>query len=347
MSWFPAPSVTEERTEALRRLGVTGVVATPWRHNGLMLRIVFSVLAVVALAALFGFFAVFGMPKEWLTGLIAIGTAEWLIRRHHFFATGLETALWICGAFVLIFTLPSSGQVEAVLVFAFAAALSGWRMRDAFFGVGAVVLVVAYVALKWHELPLTMAAAAVLAIAAAVAMQRLWQRPTTNWLLAGIVLSMPVAGYLSTVFLRIFHTMAHDMPVALILAGTGVFLLAMGVHWRDRVLLISGTISIALTLIELQDLVSYPTEAKLIAFGLTFIAAGAILARALRGATLGFVTTPVRIAAYDDAMQIGGIIALAPHGDHAAAHDASGPQLADSAGPTDKSFGGAGAGGDF
>jgi hypothetical protein len=347
MTWFPGPSVEEERTEALRHLHVAGVAATPWRHNGVMLRIVFSILAVVALFAFFGFFAVLSMPKEWLTGLIAIGTAEWLIRRYHFFATGLESTLWISGAFVLIFTLPSSGKIEAILVFAFAAGLAGWRMRDAFFGVIAAVLVIAYVAAKWKDVPLTMIAASLLALAAAVAMRRAWQRPTTNWLFAGIALVMPPAGYAATIFLRIFHNFATSVPLALILAATAALLLAMGVLWRDRVLLISGTISIALAAVELHDIADYPMEAKLIGSGLLFIAAGVLLARALRGATRGFVTTPVRIAAYDDAMQIGGIIAVAPHGDHAASHDAGGPQLADSAGPTDKSFGGAGSGGGF
>jgi hypothetical protein len=347
MNWFPGPSVEEERTEELRHLPVTGVAATPWRHNGVMLRIVFGILAIVAVAALFGFFAVLSMPKEWLTGLIAIGTAEWLIRRYHFFATGLESTLWISGAFVLIFTLPSSGKIEAILVFAFAAGLAGWRMRDAAFGGVAAILVIAYVAAKWKDVPLTMIAASLVVIAAAVAMRRTWQRPSTNWLFAGIALVMPMTGYAATIFLRIFHNFATSVPLALILAVTAILLLAMGVLWRDRVLLISGTISLALVAVELQDLVSYSMEAKLIAFGLLFIAAGVILARTLRGATRGFVTTPVRIAAYDDATQIGGIIAIAPHGEHAASHDASGPQLADSAGPTDKSFGGAGAGGGF
>ncbi|HXH95151.1 MAG TPA: hypothetical protein VNN25_26490 [Thermoanaerobaculia bacterium] len=348
MSWLPGPSVEEERTEALRRLHVADVAATPWRHNGIMLRIVFSVLAIVALAALFGFFAILSLPKEWLTGIAAIGAAEWLIRRHHFFSTGLESTLWIAGLFCLIFTLPSSGKVEAVLAFAFAAGLAGWRMRDAFFGVCAVVLVVVYVAAKWDFVVLTMFVAGVLALAAAIAMRRVWQRPTTEWLFAGIALAMPVTGWAATIFMRVFHNFATSLPVALILTATAVVLLAMGVLCRDRVLLISGTISLALVAVELQDRISLPMEAKLVTFGLAFIAAGAILARSLRRATSGFVTTPVRVAAYDEAMQIGGILAVAPHGDHAAAsHDAGGPQLSDSAGPTDKSFGGAGAGGGF
>lgn len=348
MSWFPGPSVEDERTEALRRLHVPDVAATPWRHSGVMLRIVYSILAIIAVAALFGFFAILSLPKEWLTAIAAIGTAEWLIRRHHFFATGLESTLWIAGTFVLIFTLPSSGKVEAVLVFALATGLAGWRMRDAFFGVCAVVLVVVYVAAKWNDVIGTMTIAAILALAAAVAMRRVWQRPTTEWLFAGIALAMPVTGWAATIFMRVLHTFATSVPVAVILAVTAAVLLSMGVRFRDRVLLISGTISLALIAVELQDHIDLPMEAKLVTFGLAFIAAGAVLARSLRRATSGFVTTPVRVAAYDEAMQIGGIIAIAPHG-HAetASQDAGGPHLSDSASPTDKSFGGAGAGGGF
>jgi hypothetical protein len=313
-----------------------------------MLRIVYSILAIVALAALFGFFAILSLPKEWLTGIVAIGTAEWLIRRYHFFATGLESTLWIAGVFVLIFTLPSSGKVEALLVFAFAAGLAGWRMRDAFFGVCAVALVVVYVAAKSNDVMATMAAAAVLALAAAIAMRRVWQRPTTEWLFAGIALSMPVTGWTATIVMRVFHNFAASVPVALILTATAAVLLTMGLRFRDRVLLISGSIAFALVAVELHDRIDLPMEAKLVTFGVAFIAAGAVLARSLRHATSGFVTTAVRVAAYDEAMQIGGILAVAPHGDHAAAsHDTGGPQLADSAGPTDKSFGGAGAGGEY
>ena len=350
MSWFPTPSAAEERTEALRGLPVAGMDATPWRHYGVLLRIVFSVLAAFAVSTLFGFLDLLHMPKGLLTAALAIGTAEWLIRRYRFFGTGLESALWLCGTFAFIFGLPSSGKVEAILVFAAAAALSGWRMRNAFFGVLAAVLVVAYVAAKWdYGWALTMAVAAFVAIAAALAMRRVQQRLSTERLVVGLALAMPVAGYLATIVQRLFRSRAYasNIPVAAILVATALLLLAAGIAWRDRVLLVSGTISIALAAVELHDLFAYPTEAKLIAGGVVVAAIAAAFARALRGAARGFVVTPVPSSAYDEAMQIGGIIAVAPHGHAPASHEVGGPQLSDSAGPTDKSFGGAGSGGGF
>jgi len=56
-----------------------------------------------------------------------------LIRQNHFFRTGIERAS-VCGTFAFIFGLPS-WEGRGLLVFAAAAALSGWRMRNTFFGV--------------------------------------------------------------------------------------------------------------------------------------------------------------------------------------------------------------------
>jgi hypothetical protein len=341
--WFPVPSVAEERAHAMG-------TATAWRYNKMMLRAVYSVLATIAVLAMFGFLAIVIHPaRGLLTAAIAMGVSENLIRKHRFFGTGLESSLWICGLFAFICGLPSQGKVEAILVFAVAAALSGWRMRSATFGVLAAILVVVYIAAKWdHNLVLTMTSASVIAVAAALAMLRIGQRPSTERLFAGLVLAMPVAGYLTTIGLRIFHTgFPTDVPVALVLAATALLLLIAGIVRRDRAILVSAVLSIALAIVEVRDLIEYPGEVKLIGAGILVIAIAAALARALRNATRGFVVTPVRSTAYEEAMQIGGIISVAPHGSAPASHPHSGPELADSAGPTDKSYGGGGAGGRF
>ncbi len=347
--WFPGPSVAEERADAVRRLLPEIKVETPWRHYGMLLRIVFTVAAAIAVSAMFNLFRLLFLPKGWFTAALAIGLAEWLIRKHRFFRTGIESGLWICGTFAFIFGLPSSGKVEAILVFAAAAALSGWRMRNTFFGVLSAILVIAYVAGKLDRQPPlpAMIVASVIAIAAAFALRRVWQRPSTERLFAGLALAMPVTGYLATIAQRIFNTNTPtDVPVALILGTTAIVLFACGVIWRDRVLLVSATLSTACAAIELRDLIDYPDETKLIAAGVIVVAIAAILGRALRNATRGFVVTPVSVGAYDEAMQIGGIISVAPHGTPAS-HQHTGPELADSASPTDKSYGGGGAGGGY
>jgi hypothetical protein len=345
MKWPAGPSVAEERAEAVRRI-VPAQPATAWKHYGLLLRIVFTVLAAIAVAAAFGFFALLSLPKGILTAALAIGAAEWLIAEHRFFRTGVESSLWLCGTFAFIFGLPSQGKVEAILVFAAAAALSGWRMRNEIFGVLAAILVVAYAAVKWDHTPiLAMSVAALLAIAPAFALRRTWQRPSTEHLFAGLVLAMPVTGYLSTIFMR--GAVVTDVPVAAILGSTAIMLLIAGIAWRDRFLLISATLSIACAAIELRQLFDYPAEAKLIVAGVLVMAIAVTLERRLRHNTRGLVVSVVAANPYDEAMQIGGILTVAPHGSAPADHAHTGPVLDDSTSATDKSFGGAGAGGGY
>jgi hypothetical protein len=343
--WPTGPSIAEERAEAVRRI-VPSQPESGWKHNGLLLRIVFTVLAAIAVAAAFGFFALITLPKGILTALLAIGAAEWMIAKHRFFRTGLESSLWLCGTFAFIFGLPSQGKVEAILVFAAAAALSGWRMRNEFFGALAAILVVVYVAAKWDHTPiLAMSVAALVAIASAVALRRVWQRPSNERLFAGLALAMPVTGYLAAVVVRMFKpAFATDLQIAAILGITAAILLAAGIAWRDRVLLISATLSIACAAIELRQLFDYPAEGKLIGAGIAVIAIAVTLERVLRRRVSGLVVTTVATNPYDEAMQIGGIIAVAPHGSAPADHAHTGPELTDSASPSDKSFGGAGAG---
>ncbi|MEA2339534.1 MAG: hypothetical protein QOE82_3541, partial [Thermoanaerobaculia bacterium] len=261
----------------------------------------------------------------------------------------VESALWLCGTYAFLFGLPSQGKVEALLAFTAVTALSGWRMRNAFFGVFAAVLVIAYVAAKWDHTPeLVMSIAALIAIVAAVDLRRVWQRPSTERLFAGLALAMPVAGYVATIVQRMFkNSQPANLVVAGILAITAVVLLIAGILWRERVLLVSAAFSLAMAEIEIRTLFDYPAEAKLIAAGAIVIAIAVIIERAMRGRTQGLVVTVAPTGAYDEAMQIGGIIAVAPHGDAPAAHPHTGPDLADSSSATDKSFGGAGAGGGY
>jgi hypothetical protein len=348
MNWPAGPSVAEERAEAVRGI-VPSQPETGWKHNGILLRIVFTVLAAIVVSSAFGFFALLHLPKGILTALLAIGAAEWMIVEHRFFRTGVESALWLFGTFAFIFGLPSQGKVEAIMVFAAASALSGWRMRNAFFGALAAILVVVYIAAKWDHTPiLAMAAAALIAIPSAFALRRVWQRPSNDRLFAGLALAMPVVGYLSTIALRFFQTtFVMNLQVAAILGVTAAILLSAGIAWRDRVLLISATLSIACAAIELRQLFDYPVEAKLIFAGILVIAIAVTLERVLRRKTQGLVVSVVATNPYDEAMQIGGILTVAPHGSAPADHAHTGPVLEDSASATDKSFGGAGAGGDY
>src|SRR2546430_14154313 len=109
-----------------------------WRRMSLLAEIVFFVLTSIAIAAA-GVF----LPG-WFVMIACIAGAEFLIRAYRFWRTGVESALWIGGLYAFIFSLPSSGKPEALLVLAAAAAIAGWRVRNALFGTLAGCLVVAY-----------------------------------------------------------------------------------------------------------------------------------------------------------------------------------------------------------
>ena len=82
-----------------------------------------------------------------------------------------------------------------------------------------------------------------------------------------------------------------------------------------------------------------PSVPRRRAAGLALVVIGAILSRALRGKTDGFVVTPTSVTRYDEAMQIAATVALAPH--HQA--EPAAPQRESGGG----GFGGAGASGEF
>src|SRR6266550_8065826 len=144
-----------------------------WRRMSLLAEIVFFVLTSIAIAAACVF-----LPG-WFVMIACIAGAEFLIRAHRFWRTGVESALWIGGLYAFIFSLPSSGKPEALLVLAAAAAIAGWRVRNALFGTVAMCLVVAYLAVRNGP---AMISAIAIALLALFAVTRAWRRPSTQML---------------------------------------------------------------------------------------------------------------------------------------------------------------------
>jgi hypothetical protein len=320
----PWPTIDEERLDAVRH-GASG-----WRRHGIILSLIFFGLTALAL------FAFNSLAGGISTAAVAIALAEWLIRRKRFFGTGIESALWIGALVALITELPSSGKPEALLVFAAAFALAGFRVRSALLGCAATLSVLIYVAMKtqapWPPAAFGMA----LTLIAAVALQREWQRPSTERLFAAVMIVMPVVA-------EIVWAFKGKGTTALAFAILAAVLFALGIRARDRVTLAAGALTAAIAAYELHRLFAYPVEAKLMTAGALLIAIAVAVTRALRGRTTGFVVEPSAVTPYDDAMQI---LATLP-----AAHVAPAPAAA-AAGPEidsgdSSSFGGAGAGGKY
>jgi hypothetical protein len=323
MSWLP--SISDERLDALRP-GASG-----WRKHAVVLTIVFFVLTVVAVAALEFLAQQLHLAEGWCTAVIAVAIAEWLIHDRRFFGTGIESALWIGALFAIIFSLPNSGKPEAALVFAAAFAIAGFRVRSAVFGCAAIAIVVAYIGAKtlvgWPPMLFALVTASI----AAALLTREWRRPSTERLLAAVMIVTPLAGEVE--WSRHESTSA-TLPFALAAA----LLLMLGTRNRDRLTLAAGAITAGIAGYEARRLFHFALEFKLIAAGIALIAVAVIVTRALRGRTRGFVAERSADAAYDDAMKILGTISVT----HFVPAPAAGELK-----PGGGSFGGAGASGSY
>lgn len=353
MNAMPQPSAADERAEALRsrarawmhdkliseaqQQAIDSRSRTQWRRIGLILHIVFFVLALNVLGAIFGFSALMNLPKGIITAVIAIGVAEVLIRGEKFFYTGIESALWIGGLFGFIFGLPSQGKVEALLVFAAAAAIAGWRVLHPLFGGLAFMLVGAYIGAKINSWWPALLFCAVITIAALLVLGRRIERPSSEQLFDVLLLAMPLTGYVAARIRSSDNT--TNAGLAIVMLALSAALLFVGVKRRGRFELLAGSLALVLAVFELQLSLEWERETRLIAAGIALVAIASILSRLLRGRTLGFVVTPTALTRYDEAMQIGGTIAIAPS--HEAPAAASGRESGGG------SFGGAGASGDF
>ena len=266
----------------------------------------FFVATMIAVGALFFFCDVAHLPyKGWITAGLALATAEWLIRWRGFESTGVESALWLGGLFAWIAGLPSQNKPEAILVFAAAAAIAGWRVRNPWFGALAIALVIVYLQQKNIGLTLVACAAQAVAILAALLRARTWKLASTDRLFGAIAIAAP---------LPMFDLWdGHVATDGIIYLLGGVIVLAIAVRLRDRMLLIGGAISVVMGAIDLHDLFDYPLEGKLIAAGAALVAASVLVSRALRGRTRGIVVTPAPKKPYEEAVTIAATIFAQPH----------------------------------
>ena len=324
------PDVAEERAIKLRRRKIAAA-EVPWRSNGLLVSLVFFVLTLAALAAAFWLLEVWHLPKGWITGVVAIATAEVLIRGHRFFGTGIESALWIGGLFAFILGLPGKGSPEALLLFAAASALAGCRMRNALFGAIASIFVISYFAAR-DARETAAGVALVVSLVALIVLTRELQRPSTEWLFSALLIIPPIAGAIATaerlppIWATTYFIAACACVITALRTPGHALFIGAGVH-----------LAIAIGTLAAHGLLPWRLEWRMIAGGAFLLAVSATLSRLLRKRTTGIVITPDRLTAFDEALQIGGALALQPRVQAA-------PAQRESGGGT---FGGAGASGEF
>lgn len=290
--------VLRERLRSAKLLtpAVAAELELPWRVNGLLLQLVFFVLAMIGLAV-FGLLTTAGVA-----GIAAIALAEYLIGRRRWAFTGVESALWLGAMLAFLTMLPRSGTPESNLVIAAAIAVAAVRVRNPLLGAVAVVFVA-----NWFEerLDLGTLAALVIAAAAMVALLRTWRRPTTEWFFIAVALVMPVAG-------RFFAGAEWRNVTILLYCAFAMLALALAIARRHHALFLAALIALSIAATDIASRIDVAAEWKLAIAGAVLLAIAFAVTRLLRGRTHGFVLAPEQLTPLDEDFSLAATLALKP-----------------------------------
>jgi hypothetical protein len=304
--------------------------AHPWRANSLVLQAVFFVLTAIGVAATYGLFSVFSMPRPGIvTGIAAIVAAEMLVARR-WFRTGVEAALLLAGLIALITELPSRGTPESMLVIAAAFVIPAVRLRQPFFGAVAAVLI-----MMWSEsrFDVGLVVGLIMAAVAAIALVRPRLRASTDLFLILITLVMPIAGRVAA------DEKWRVMTIVLLFVYAAVVLF-LGIRHREHALFFSSLLAATIATYDASRLMRLVPEAKFAIAGALLLAIAFAVNRALRDRTNGFVLRDETFTPHDDSLEIAATLAMQPG-------VARPPAVEPAPAPGGGGFGGAGASGDY
>lgn len=330
---FAMPSVAEERLMAVG-------APTRWKSFALFPRIGFFILSTICSAALFGFVALVfssGHAGAVFAGLMAIGAAELLIGWYHFFAAGLEEALWFVGINMVIGgCIPYSASWRVwLLLFGIASLVAAVRLLNPLCAVLGVVL--AAFVLQAFAAPFC----ALVAFVSLALLPMPRRRPSLEHALAALAVAMPAAAYL---FARGGNFEGFSPMLAAGLLLYAILALVLGLRFRLHAPLLALFPTLGCFAYEVRDLSGLSLEARLIVWGSVLLGASIAIERVLRTPRNGLTSRQLKDDKLGDLLQLAGTVAVAqPAGTHHAAPD-GGPRVETGAG---SSFGGAGAGGDF
>lgn len=287
-----------ERQWMLRELAPAGI---PWRTHNLLLRCVLGTLTLAGAYLLWILLEELDVPKPGLfVGPAALLIAEALIRFRRWWWTGVEEALWVAGTYSLVSALPESGEPEAMLVLALAAALAGWRVRNPLFGALGAIFIAQYFEKRFD---LGVIAAIAIAAMAVVALLRVWRRPSTEWLWIAIAVVMPIAGRFDA------DDVWRNTTIA-IYAAFGIATLFLAIRQRHHALFVSAGIAIVIAAVDGAGKIDVAAEAKFAVAGVLLLVGSWLLSKALKNNVRGFVTTPAKLTPIDDELQIAASLAM-------------------------------------
>jgi hypothetical protein len=294
-----ASRVRRERGAALLAAELGG----DWRTVSLLVRCAFFVFGCFAAGAVASICAILHFPHAlFVSGVVSVVAAEWLIRQRRLFASGLEEALEIAGLLLIVFDVLSRSGLwdggKAALLIASAFAIAGVRLLNPLFTTLAAVALSFAVefATGGHFFQQNDAATVLTCLLCfvvgvlALALGALqFQRPSHDRMLDWLVVAMPLTGWLWAAGDQIGsvpdplrdHTPIHLFaPVALL--AFGLLALVTGIRRRTHGPLLACMVCIACVAYELRNLTGLPVEARHIIWGTVALVAATILDRYLR-----------------------------------------------------------------
>jgi hypothetical protein len=351
------PTVTEERWLALagRHAGLHAAVERAghgggWKTTTWLGRCLGFLLGLLGTGMLAG--VLFAFPAPLLVGgMLLMVAAEWLVAQRRVFRSGIEEAVYLCGAIAVIAQLLvwSNGSNDALgcACIATAVLLVGWRLLNPLFTTLAFAgysLAIALVGGSLFGGGLNTfgagIACVVFAVVALLAGAREWQRPAHDRMLDGLVIVMPwlAHGWLTAYGWRGNAAIAWSALALALAAGFLLVNLIAGVKRRQHAPLIGALGNLVCVAYALHRLVAWPMYWQLIVAGASALAVAVLLDRRLRGRARGITSRPLDEPAGMELAQLAG-----------AAHIVPGPGAAAGTGTQGQGggFGGGGASGKF
>lgn len=323
------PTVAEERwlLVAARYPALRAVVehlgqGGSWKTTTWLGRCLGFLLGLFGTSLLAGVLSQFPSPLL-IGGLLLIVAAEWLVAQRRVFRSGIEEAVYLCGAIAIVAQLISwsDGRNEAlaVVLIATAVLLVGWRLLNPLFTTLAaagysIALALAGTHLidgRMHTLEAGIACAA-LAVAALIASGRDWLRPSHDRMLDGLVIVMP---WLAHAWLAAYGWQGKSPTTwALLALALGFFVtnLIVGVKRRQHAPLIGALGNLVCVAYSLHELLHWPMHWELIAGGAVLLVVAVMLDRKLRDRLVGLTSQEIDEPTGLDLMQLAGAASMAP-----------------------------------
>jgi hypothetical protein len=322
------PTVAQERWLLLAdRYPGLRAVADPhargggWKTSTWWARILGFLLGLFATSLLAGLLWL--LPARWLVGgALLMLAAEWLVAQRRVYRSGVEEAVYLCGAVCVVVQILdwSSGNNVAAgcALIATAVLLVGWRLLNPVFttlGLAGYSLALALGGdggngERWHT-HLAAIFCAALALLGLILGARQWRRPSHDRMCDGLVIVMP---WLTYGWLLSFGWTARSenyLALAVVLCFCVTWCI-VGAKRRSHPPLIGALGCLVCAAFSLHDLLHWAVHWQLIAAGAVLLLVAVLLERALRGRTAGITSSALLEPTGIDIVQFAGAAHLTP-----------------------------------